>query len=291
MTTDKEVRATARDPENPDAPPRSKKVFKMSRSRADGSVYLVPLPGLGPAGLHISQHPSGEFHLKTTDPGLEVKIDLAGFIRATFLEQLDRILSAMLKPPTGWRPARVTVLLTSTLPQPNPAVRREDVPFDDFLEKQIVIEVEDSADLGPLIRKLVTDGQLEPGDSLQTESANGENISMFRYVGFPAEKDLIPRVSRPGPLSQVEEAIGRTMKQFGGLFVTFSATDFERMKREMPEIGQIADGIERMMKSLGSEKDQEKMLEPFLKMFRPAAEKAASKPRIKFESNGKPKLD
>lgn len=161
----------------------------------------------------------------------------------------------MLKPPANWGPTRVTVLLTSTLPPPNPAVRREDVPLDDFLENQMVIELEDAADLGALFRKLVSDGQLGPGDSLQIESANGENISMFRFAGSQPENVSSPGVPRSSPLNRVEEAIGRALNEFGGFFVTFSIADFERMKREMPEIGQIADGVERMMKSLGSEAD------------------------------------
>jgi hypothetical protein len=256
----------------------------MSRSKSDGSVYLVPLPGLGPEGLHVSQHPSGEFHLKTKDPALQVKIDVAGFVKAAFSGQLDRVLGSMFRPPPSWRPAKAIILPTSTIPAPNPSLRREDVAFDDLLENQIVVELEDSADVGALIKKLAADGQLRPGDSLQIEPTNGDDVSMFRYVGPQPTASSEPAAPPSGPLAETMQALGRMLTEFGGVFLTFSADEFERMKREMPEIGEIADGVERMMKSLGSEEEQKRMLEPFLTTFGPAASRAAAKRPLKFDS-------
>jgi hypothetical protein len=283
LPTEKEVRATIGDPVDP-ALRRGKKVFKMVRSKADGSVYLVPLPSLVPTGLHVSQHPSGEFHIRTPDRRLNVSLSLPAVIQAALAGRLDGFLESILQPPPPGHRAKVTLLPTSTLTKPDPTVRREEIALDDFIAGQVVVELEDTDDVGSLIDLLAKDGRLRPGDALQLEIDGGTDVSLFRYVGRQSGTVPMAPLSTPTPFDGALRQIDRSIREFGGIFLTFASDDLDRLQREVPAFGDLMGQLKILPQLLGSEEEQERMIRGFLEEYSPAATELEGKPKLKFRS-------
>ncbi len=65
----------------------------------DGGKYVIPMPGLLPAGLHISFHPSGEIHLKGRDFETVARIDLQRVVSGLLTGSLDSTFVKLLRTP------------------------------------------------------------------------------------------------------------------------------------------------------------------------------------------------
>jgi hypothetical protein len=282
MAEDKDVTITVTDPARPDAPPRGRKALKLTRSASDGSTYLIPLPGLAPDGLHISQHPSGELHIRTPDRKVDARLDVMAIAAAALSGQLDESFAELLGPPPSGRAAEVTLLPMSRVPPPDPNRRHETVPLEPYLGSGMVIVLDDTAEMAALIHALASDGTLRVGDCLRIDlSGSDDEISIFRYVGkVPIEgaaADVPPQFAR------FHAAIMRGLRDYQGLFVTYTERVFSQLEKSMPGMKDFAAGLEKMETAAGGPAEMERRSAMLLDTFRDAAVNLGNRKRLKFD--------
>jgi hypothetical protein len=245
------------------APPKGFRIAKVVRMPESGT-YLVPMPGLMPAGLKFSFHPSGEFHLKSRDDGMIARLNLFEVVRAIANGGLEQLASSLLRAPSAGLTAKGVLVPPSLISKfsggAKPGSGDLALPADDLAQLDRV-EIDDTVDLRADIDWLRREGLLPPQAILLLQVGDAEQPAVFVSAG--GQPIRLPESARPAPGSPFSNAFGamaRLLEEYGGIWVTFPGEGEMKGLLERAGFGEFFDGLKRWAESLDQKVSVEDVL-------------------------------
>lgn len=283
MTTEKEVNALAPASGSDNQVGKLLSLLKLRRSKSDGSLYAVLLPGIAPPGLHISQHPSGEFHVRDKDRNISINFDFAGLLRAASAGSLRKFAGEGYRLPTPGYRAIGLIMPFNLVPPPDRSLKKESVGLDSLIRSQVAVELEDTADFKDAVRLLVSNGQLHPRDVLTLEVDGTNELVIFTYTGPQLFGPQAPGLSEDVPFATMLSRVIEQVHELGGVAMTIGPNDEERLRTILPGFeGLLGDAKVTPLTAQGDEEMTEGMRK-FIELFSPAAEEASKKTTVRFQ--------
>lgn len=220
----------------------------------ESGVYLVPMPGMMPAGLKFSFHPSGEFHLKSRDDGTIARLNLFEVARAIANGGLDPFLSSLLRAPSAGIHAKGVLVppnLSSKFSgRAEPAAGGLALAADDLAALNRV-EIDDTVDLRTDIDWLRREGFLPARAMLLLQLGDSEHPAVFVSAGD--QQVRIREGARPppgSPMSRAFDAMVGLLEGYGDIWVTFPGEQEMRRLLERAGFAGFFDGLKRWAESL-----------------------------------------
>jgi len=283
MTTEKEVNALAPTSGSDNQVGQLLSLLKLKRSKSDGSLYAVVLPGIAPPGLHISQHPSGEFHVRDKDENISVNFDFARLLRTAFAGSLERFADGAYRLPTPGHRAAGLIMPLNLVSPPDQSLKKENVDLDSLIRGQVGVELEDTADFKDAVRLLVSNGQLHPRDVLTLEVDDTNELVIFTYTGTQVFGPQTPRLPEDVPFAAMLSRVIKQVQELGGVVMTIGPDDEERLRTILPGVEDLLG--DAMVAPLTGQSDEEMTgaMKKFVELFLPAASEASNKAKVRFQ--------
>jgi hypothetical protein len=282
MTTEKEVNAFAPTSGNDNQVEQLLSLLKLKRSKSDGSLYAVVLPGIAPPGLHISQHPSGEFHVRDKDRNISVNFDFAGLLQRSFAGSLESFTGRGYRLPTPGHRAAGSIMPFNLVPTPDQSLKKENVDLDSLIRSQIAVELEDTADFKDAVRLLVSNGQLRPRDVLTLEVDGTNELVIFTCTGAQLFGPRTPKLPEDVPFAAMLSRVAEQVQELGGVVMTIGPDDEERLRTILPGFEGILGDAKVAPLTGQSDEEMTEAMKRFVELFLPAASEASNKATVRF---------
>jgi hypothetical protein len=259
MTKETKMEGVLFDADDPTKPPKSLRLMKAITDRPDGSSYLIPLPSLQSAGLHFSLHP-GEIHLRTNNPPLTARIDLADLIASVTDGRLDTALARMMTFPASGHRCLLTVVQ-------KPPIQKGGLSEGDFTLDMAAIaaasrryELEDSGGLVEAVRWLRRYDGANQDDLILVEIEDTGAVGAIHSAGPPEGMELpVPQVGVP-PFPKTMDRIRETLRSCGAFYLGSPGRDeYESFIKGLPGFSRFWPEFEAMMKALDAEAGRDKV--------------------------------
>jgi hypothetical protein len=282
MTTEKEVNALAPTSGSGNQVEQLLSLLRLKRSKSDGSLYAVLLPGIAPPGLHLSQHPSGQLHVRDKDRNISVNFDFAGLLRPSFAGSLESFAGRGYRLPTPGHRATGLIMPFSLIPTPDRTLKKESVDLDSLIRSQVAVELEDTADFKDAVRFLVSNGQLHPRDVLRLEVDDTNELVIFTCTGAQLFGPETPRLPKDVPFAGMLSRVAEQVQELAGVVMTIGPDDEEGLRTILPGFeGHLGDAKVAPLTGQGDEEMTEAM-KNFVELFLPAASEASNKATVRF---------
>ncbi len=197
------------------------RILKSVAARDSGS-YVVIMPGIGPPGLHISLHPSGEIHLRARDTGSLARADLARLRKAVADGTLDAIFSRLLSTPKARRSLSGVILPAELTAKFGEGQATTEIPMQEFLRSMKLVKLGDTRHLPKTLDWMRRSGHLRYRDTilLALDKPGGTLAFVDLQQGAPLD---LPPVTIPAgiPFRRTLTATLAQLRDFGGIFVRF----------------------------------------------------------------------
>lgn len=244
-------------------PPKGLRIAKVVRMPESGT-YLVPMPGLMPAGLKFSFHPSGEFHLKSRDDGMIARLNLFEVARAIANGGLEQLVSSLLRAPSAGLYAKGVLIPPNFISKfsggAKPGSGDLSLPADDLAQLDRV-EIDDTVDLRADFDWLRHEGLLPAQAMVLLQIGDSEQPAVFVSAGDqPIRLRESARPAPGSPFSGAFDAMARLLEEYGGIWVTFPGEEEMRGLLERAGFGEFFAGLKRWAESLDEKVSVEDVL-------------------------------
>ena len=244
------------------APPSGLRVMKSIRTPRD-DTYLVLMPGVMPAGFHISIHASGEFHMKSRELGTVARVNLRVLLESLKTGALDSALASIITPPTGGVPAEGVIIRPDRLPGLGPGVSNAnvDLPVATMLEGIERIEITNTSDLPAHIAWLREVGKLPERGLLLLDVDGSKRPTVFINLQgdkpFPRPLAEMPELPPETPMRATLAAAVRQLPRYGGLFISLPEGAQLRDLAHRAGLGSMYDELTRALDGLDDDAFEE----------------------------------
>jgi hypothetical protein len=204
-----------------DSLPKGLRLLKTVKA-ADSGVYIVPMPGLLPPGLHISLHPSGEVHLKGRDFSVTARVDIGQILKSLQNGELDDVFDTFLREPENGHSAEGIVVPENLVKFLRETTGTVEIPAEQLAASINRIEIEDTEGLAGDLDWLRSKGILAKGTMLMLSVAGSDRITVFINVLQNRLLATLPAGIPMGALMKrtIESGLAQ-LRKYGGIFVTF----------------------------------------------------------------------
>ncbi|MGP8078171.1 MAG: hypothetical protein ACLQD8_04335 [Thermoplasmata archaeon] len=200
----------------------------------DGGKYVIPMPGLLPAGLHISFHPSGEIHLKGRDFETVARIDLQRVVSGLLTGSLDSTFVKLLRTPEPGKRALGVIVPPEFSDMVREEKTRVEIPADRLAESIQQVEFENTDRLASDLAWLRARGLIRRQSMVILSVDGNERRTVFINVFESEDFEHLPKeVPSAGVLKLTIEAALAQLRTYGGVMITFpSDAELEGLAEE-----------------------------------------------------------
>ena len=167
-------------------------LFKFATSK-DNSFYMVPFPSLFKGtGLHLSFHPSGVSHLRTTNPKISVDIRMDELIKLLSLDAYKISFEHFLRLPRSGTPALIAIISDRQVQECIYKIGANNFLIDvwKLFNCMTLAAVKDTLDLPFAIPKLRSLGHIKEGDNIVITPTELNEFSIFHDRSSHKIQDL-----------------------------------------------------------------------------------------------------